>query len=147
MGVKMSEALNDHIRKKRIRDIFHSKPDAEMIFHARSMTFLRKFARAPDNHPHKKLIFARIPNPRPKSGVLTTNKKALVRGQGKLTPEHMTEKISKKCKTTHKTVTITRINPDSNLELWLPIKTGFFQTYHKVFWREQKSRPDRPNFF
>jgi len=121
LGIRMTEVIDDHITNERIRKIFHDIPDAEALLTARSMTYLGKIARAPDLHPPKLLMTAWVRNPRPKSGVLYTNKKALVRGINTLLPEETAENVKIKCKKTGLSTTVTRCNPDGKLSNWLHI--------------------------
>ena len=121
LGIRMSEVIDDHISNEQIRKIFHDIPDAEAILNARSMNFLGKTARASNSHPPKLLITAWVKNPRPKSGVLATNKKAMVRSLNALLPEETRETTTHKCRTTGTTTTIERQNPDGNLKNWLHI--------------------------
>ena len=121
LGIRMSEVIDDHISNEQIRKIFHNIPDAEAILNARSMNFLGKTARAPDVHPPKLLMTAWINNPRPKSGVLATNKKAMVRSLNALLPEETRESTTSKCRTTGITTTSKRHNPDGILKNWLHI--------------------------
>jgi hypothetical protein len=121
LGIKMSEVIDDHITNEQIRKIFHDIPDAEAILNARTMTYLGKTARSPDLHPPKLLMTAWIRRPRPKSGVLSTNKKAMVRSLNTLLPEETKETTSTKCKSTGERITVTRQNPDGKLSNWLDI--------------------------
>ena len=120
LGIRISEVIDEHISNERIRKIFHDIPDAEAMLNARSMTYLGKIARAPNQHPPKHFITAWVDNPRLPAGVLMTNKKALVRGINALIPEHTTEKVKIKCKKTGVTRIEDRLNPNGKLDLWLP---------------------------
>jgi hypothetical protein len=117
----MSEVIDDHITNEQIRKIFHDIPDAETILNARSTTYLGKVARSPDQHPPKLLMTAWVKNPRPKSGVLSTNKKAMVRSLNALLPEETTETFTVKCKSTNTYITKTRQNPNGKLSNWYHI--------------------------
>jgi len=121
LGIRMSEVIDDHISNETIRKIFHDIPDAGTALTARAMTYLGKTARAPDSHPPKPFITAWIKNPRPKSGVLTTNKKALVRGINTLLPDETLETRTKRNANTGETTTYQIHNPDGKLSNWLPI--------------------------
>ena len=57
----------------------------------RQMTYIGKLTRAPEDHPPKQLLPAWVNKPRPRGGVLTTNKKAIVRSLAKLLPDEMEE--------------------------------------------------------
>ena len=121
LGIRMSEVIDDHISNEQIRKIFHDIPDAEAILNARSMNFLGKTARAPNSHPPKLLMTAWVKNPRPQSGVLATNKKAMVRSLNALLPEETRELTTNKCRNTGVITTNERQNPDGNLKNWLHI--------------------------
>ena len=121
LGIKMSEVIDDHISNKQIRKIFYDIPDAESMLNARSMNYLGKIARSPDVHPPKLLMTAWVKNPRPQSGVLATNKKAMVRSLNALLPHETSETITTKCKTTGETITITKPNANGDLRNWLHI--------------------------
>ena len=121
LGIRMSEVIDDHISNEQIRKIFHDIPDAETMLNARSMNFLGKTTRAPNSHPPKLLMTAWVNNPRPKSGVLSTNKKAMVRSLNALLPEETRETRTSKCRTTGIVTTIERQNPDGNLKNWIHI--------------------------
>ena len=121
LGIRMQEVIDDHISNEQIRKIFHDIPDAFTVLTARSMTYLGKVARSPDSHPPKPLLTAWIKHPRPKSGVLMTNKKALVRGINTLLPIETTEEIPTKCKLTGEITTTKQHNPNGKLDNWLHI--------------------------
>ena len=121
LGIRMAEVIDDHITNEQIRKIFHDIPDAESLLNARSMNYLGKITRAPDTHPPKLLMTAWIPNPRPKAGVLSTNKKAMVRSLNALLPEETRETITKTCKTTGASTTTHKQNPNGDLKNWLHI--------------------------
>ena len=55
------------------------------------MTYIGKVTRTPEDHPPKQLLPAWVDSSRPQGGVLTTNKKAIVRGLAKLLPAEMEE--------------------------------------------------------
>jgi hypothetical protein len=121
LGIRTSEVIDDHISNEQIRKSFHDIPDAEATLNTRSTTYLGKMARSPDQHPPKLLMTAWVKNPRPKSGVLSTNKKAMVRSLNSLLPEETTETYTKKFKKTGVTISKTRPNPDGKLCNWLHI--------------------------
>jgi flagellar biosynthesis GTPase FlhF len=121
LGITTTEVIDDHITNERIRKIFHDIPDAETILNARTMTYLGKTVHSPDQHPPKLFMTAWVQNPRPKSGVLSTNKKAMVRSLNTLLPEETTETIVTKCKATGEKITTRRQNPDGKLSNWLHI--------------------------
>jgi hypothetical protein len=121
LGIRISEVIDDHITNEQIRKIFHDIPDAETILNARSTTYLGKVARSPDQHPPKLFMTAWVKNPRPKSGVLSTNKKAMVRSLNALLPEETTETFTMNCKRTNTTITKTRQNPNGKLSNWYHI--------------------------
>ncbi len=61
-------------------------------------------------------------NPRPKGGVLTTNKKALVRSLHTLLPKEMTETtITRNKETTGENTLKHMLNKDGKLKLWIKI--------------------------
>ena len=119
LGIRMQEVIDDKISNEQIRKIFFDIPDAETVLNAKAMNYLGKTARSPDTHPPKLLMTAWIKNPRPKSGVLSSNKKATVRSLNALLPEETRETITRKCKTTGATITIQRQNPNGSLSNWL----------------------------
>ena len=121
LGIRMQDVIDDHISNEQIRKIFHDIPDAFATLTARSMNYLGKIVRAPDSHPPKLLVTAWIRHPRPKSGVLMTNKKALVRGINTLLPNETTEEITITCKITGETTTTKRHNPNGKLSNWINI--------------------------
>ena len=121
LGIRMSEVIDDHITNERIRKIFHDIPDAEAILNARTMTYLGKTARSPDFHPPKLFMTAWVRNPRPKAGVLSTNKKTMVRSLNALLPDETMETVTTKCKSTGTNTTTRRPNPDGKLSNWLHI--------------------------
>jgi len=147
LGIRMAEVIDDHVSNEQICKIFHDIPDAESILNARSMTFLGKLARAPDTHPPKLLMTAWVKNPRLKSGVLMTNKKAMVRSLNTLLPEKTIETITSKCKTTGDRITMQRPNPDGKLSNWYHIaldkKLWDWHT-HKLY-HPNSPPPPRPN--
>ena len=121
LGIRMSEVIDDHISNEQIRKIFHDIPDAEAMLNARSMNYLGKTTRSPDSHPPKLLLTAWVQNPRPKSGVLSTNKKAMVRSLNALLPIDTLETITRKCRVTGETIKTQRHNPNGDLKNWLHI--------------------------
>ena len=121
LGIRMSEVIDDHISNEQIRKIFHDIPDAEAMLNARSMNYLGKTTRSPDSHPPKLLLTAWVQNPRPKSGVLSTNKKAMVRSLNALLPIDTLETTTRKCRVTGETIATQRHNPNGDLKNWLHI--------------------------
>jgi hypothetical protein len=85
------------------------------------MKYLGKIVRDSTNHPPRQMLTAWIANPRPKGGVLMTNKKALVRSLHTLLPKEMTETTTTRDKTTGKSTTKHTLNKDRKLKLWIKI--------------------------
>jgi hypothetical protein len=144
LGIRMQDVMDDHISNEQIRKIFHEIPDAFATLTARSMNYLGKIVRAPDSHPPKLLVTAWVQNPRPKSGVLMTNKKALVRGINSLLPNETTEEVTTRCKTTGVTTTTRRHNPNGKLSNWIHIaldKRVWEWHIHKLTHRNSPTPP------
>ena len=91
MGIGMQQVHDERIRNERVRKIFFNIPDAESQLTIRQMTYIGKLTRTPEDHPPKQLLPAWVNKPRPRGGVLTTNKKAIVRSLAKLLPDEMEE--------------------------------------------------------
>ncbi len=87
--------------------MFFHTPTAENTIVIRQMTYLGKIVRGPTNHPPRQMLTASSANPRPKRGVLTTNKKALVCSLYTLLPKERAEIITTRKKTTGKHTTKT----------------------------------------
>ena len=91
LGINMLQVKEEKITNKSIRKIFYNMPDMRSLIAIRHMTFLGKITRAPASHPAKELLVAWCNNPRLPGGVLTTNKKSLVKSLHVLLPEEMKE--------------------------------------------------------
>jgi len=139
LGIRIQEVIDDHITNERVRRIFHDIPDAEALLTARSMSFLGKTIRAPNTHTPKPFITAWIRNARPKSGVLTTNKKALVRSINTLLPEETLETITRKNRSTGESTTHQRHNPDGKISNWIHI------ALNKPLWEWHIYKISHPN--
>ena len=80
------------------------------------MTYLGNTVRGSNTHPPRQLLTAWNANPHPRGGVLTTNKKALVRSLHTLIPQEMTETVKTKNKTTGEyTTKETGVAEDTNV--------------------------------
>ena len=122
LKITIQEVKDDHIKNTRIRRIFFNIPDAEAMVTIRQMNYLGKTMRGPNSNPPKQLIPAWIDHPRPRGGVLTTNKKALTRGLHTLLPTIMTETSSQPHPTTGETITKVKPKyPNGDMHIWLPI--------------------------
>jgi hypothetical protein len=100
---------------------FFNVPTAENTIVVRQMNYLGKIVRRPTNHPPRQMLTAWSANPRSKGGVLTTNKKALVRSLHTQLPKEMTEMTITKNKTTRESTAKHMLNKDGKLKLWIKI--------------------------
>jgi hypothetical protein len=91
LQIGIGQVIKERITNERIRKIFFNIPTAENTIVIRQMTYLGKIVRGPTNQPPRQMPTAWSANPRPKGGVLTTNKKSLVRSLHTLLPKEMTE--------------------------------------------------------
>ena len=94
LRIKMTQVRDEHIKNTRIRKIFFNLPNAQNLVAIRSMTYIGKVLRSPDHCPTKQLLTAFSNNPRPQSGVIMTNKKAIVNSLHLLLPDIMEETIT-----------------------------------------------------
>jgi hypothetical protein len=78
LRIGIGQVIKERITNERIRKIFFNVPTAENTTVIRQMNYLGKIIRGPTNHPPRQMLTAWSANPRPKGGVLRTNKKALV---------------------------------------------------------------------
>ncbi len=102
LWIGLGQVIKEKITNERIRKIFFNVPTAENTIVIRQMTYLGKVIRGPTNHPPRQMLTAQSANPRPKGGVLTTNKKALVHSLHTLLPKEMTETTTTRNRTTGK---------------------------------------------
>jgi hypothetical protein len=93
LKIGMMQVKEERITNERIRKFFMNIPSAEDTITARQLTYIGKIVRGPNNHPPNQLLTAWTNNPRPQGGVLTTNKKAIVRSLHTLIPSKMMERI------------------------------------------------------
>ncbi len=94
------QVIEERISNERVRKIFVNLPTAENTIVIRQISYLGKIAIGPNTHPPRQMLTAWNANPCLRGGVLTTNKKALVRSLHTLIPKKMTETITTKNKTT-----------------------------------------------
>jgi hypothetical protein len=121
LKIGIMQVIEERISNKRVRKIFFNVPTAENTVVVRQMSYLGKIVRGPSNYPSRQMLTAWNANPRPRGGVLTTNKKALVQSLHTLLPKEMTEIIAMKNKTTGKHTTKDTLNKDGKMELWIKI--------------------------
>lgn len=117
----MTQVRDEHIRNTRIRKIFFNLPyiGKEVV------------VRSPNQCPSKQMLTAFSNNPRPPSGVIMTNKKAIVNSLHPLLPDIMEETHTSTNKTTGEITNKTAMNKDGELRLWLKIALDEEKwTYH-----------------
>jgi hypothetical protein len=119
MGIE--QVIEERITNKRIGRIFFNVPTAKNRLVVRQMNYLGKIVRGSSNHPPRKMLTAWSVNPRPKGGVLMTNKIALVQSLHTLLPKEMTETTTTRNKTTGKSTIKHTLNMDRKPKLWIKI--------------------------
>ena len=120
----MTQVRDEHIRNT--RKIFFNLPDAQNLVAIRSMMYIGKevVVRSPNQCPPKQRMLTAFSNnnPRPPSGVIMTNKKAIVNSLHLLLPEDIMEETHTSTnKTTGEITNKTAMNKDGELRLWLKI--------------------------
>jgi hypothetical protein len=131
LRIKMTQVRDEHIRNT--RKIFFNLPDAQNLVAIRSMMYIGKevVVRSPNQCPPKQMLTAFSNNPRPPSGVIMTNKKAIVNSLHLLLPDIMEETHTSTNKTTGEITNKTAMNKDGELRLWLKIALDEEKwTYH-----------------
>ena len=121
LKIGIMQVIEERISNEKIRKIFFNIPTAENTIVVRQMSYLGKIIRGPTTHPPRQMLTAWNTNLRPRGGVLTTNKKALVRSLHTLIPKEMTETITTRNKTTGEYTTKETLNKDGKMELWIKI--------------------------
>jgi hypothetical protein len=80
LGIKMSKVREERIRNEQVRKDFFDIPDIRKQIAARQLSFIGKMLRHPSpTHLPRQLITAWVNNKRPRGGVLTTNKKSILK--------------------------------------------------------------------
>jgi curved DNA-binding protein CbpA len=80
LGIKMSQVREERIRNEQVRKDFFDIPDIRKQIAARQLSFIGKTLRHPSpTHLPRQLITAWVNNKRPRGGVLTTNKKLILK--------------------------------------------------------------------
>jgi hypothetical protein len=76
----MSQVREERITNEKVRELFFNIPDMRKQVASRQLHFIGKTVRHPSpTHIPKQLLSAWINNKRPRGGVLTTNKKSIVK--------------------------------------------------------------------
>ena len=144
LRIKMSQVRDEHIKNTRIRKIFFNLPDAQNLVAIRSMTYIGKVARSPNHYPPKQLLTAFANNPRPQSGVIITNKKAIANSLHLLLPDIMEETHTSTNKTTGEVTSKRVMNKDGELRLWLHIALDEELWTHHIRKLQQPGVPMQP---
>jgi hypothetical protein len=80
LGINMTRVKDEHIKNEKIREEFFHLPDIRRMIAIRQLNYIGKALRHPNQeHLPKQLLPAWVNNKRPQGGVLTTNKKSLVK--------------------------------------------------------------------
>ena len=108
------------------------------------MTYIGKVARSPDHCPPKQLLTAFSNNPRPQSGVIMTNKKAIFNNLHLLLPDIMEETITVTNKITGETTTKRVMNKDGELRLWINIALDDVEWAYHIRKLQQPGVPIQP---
>ena len=121
LGITITQVQDEHIKNESIRKTFYNIPDIRSQIAIRQMSFLGKVVRGPDHHPPKQLISAWCNHPRLPGGVLTTNKKSLVKSLQLLLPEQMEETKQVKNRQTGELELKTVPNNNGRMNIWLDL--------------------------
>ncbi len=79
LGINMLTVREERLRNEEVRKMLFDIPDARRMIAARQMSYMGKIIRHHNpEHIPKQLLTAWVNNPRPKRGVLFTNRKSLV---------------------------------------------------------------------
>jgi hypothetical protein len=144
LRIKMSQVRDEHIKNTRIRKIFFNLPDAQSLIAIRSATYIGKVVRSPNHCPPKQLLTAFSNNPRPSSGVIMTNKKAIVNSLHLLLPNEMEEIHTWTDKSTGETSSKPILNKDGELRLWLKIALDVDEWAYHIRKLQQPGVPLHP---
>ena len=140
----MTQVKDEHIKNTRIRKIFFNLPDAQSLVGIRSMTYIGKVAWSPNHYPPKQLLTAFSYNPRPKSGIIMTNKKAIANNLHLLLPNVMEETHISINRTTGETTNKRIMNKNGELKLWLEIALNKEEWAYHIRKLQQPGIPIQP---
>ena len=121
LGISILQVKDEKISNKTIRKTLFNIPDIRSQIAIRQMTFIGKVARGPNSQPAKMLLSAWVDNPRLPGGVLTTNKKSIVKSLQILLPDEMSETIHVKDKETGHMIAKQKLNNSGKMKLWLKV--------------------------
>ncbi|KAL7426046.1 hypothetical protein ACHAXH_000620, partial [Discostella pseudostelligera] len=144
LRIKMTQVRDEHITNERIRKIFFNLPDAHGLIAIKSMNYLGKVVRGPNHHPPKQLLTAFVNHARPKSGVIMTNKKAIVNCLHLLLPDDMTEIHTITNKVTGEITNEPILNKDGDMDLWLNIALDEEKWNYHIKILQQPGAPIQP---
>ena len=121
LGITITQVQDERIKNESIRKTFYNIPDIRAQIAIRQMSFLGKIVRGPNHHPPKLLLPAWCNHPRLPGGVLTTNKKSLVKSLQLLLPEQMQEMKEVKNRQTGELELKSVPNNNGRMNIWLDL--------------------------